>query len=135
MIKLSFGLDKKDGKIYHISEVRNGLDCNCICPHCKQDLIACNNGTKQEYHFRHYIEECKYALETALHLFAKEVIDKHKKIRVPQFSVNSYIERIEVLPEKDMYFEKIELESLKFKGIIDKPLLTISYPLQIMVNC
>lgn len=50
---LTYGLQNEELK--HVSNVENGLSCNCICPHCKQTLIAKNNQkNKKESHFSHY---------------------------------------------------------------------------------
>lgn len=35
---IPFGL--KDGKYYDVSEVERGRACGCICPSCKQVLVA-----------------------------------------------------------------------------------------------
>ena len=82
---LTYGL--KNGNLIHISEVANGLACGCICTHCKQTLVAKNNlNNKKEAHFAHYsTKECEGALETTLHLLAKEVLLKTKSLFLPDY--------------------------------------------------
>ncbi|MBR2360239.1 MAG: hypothetical protein IKA75_07475 [Bacteroidaceae bacterium] len=65
-----------EGKIVHINEVPNGKKCECFCPSCKEKLIAKNQGkTDRKYHFAHQSgTECDYAVESMLHLLAKEKI-------------------------------------------------------------
>lgn len=96
-IKLPFGL--KNDILVHISEINEadrGLKCECICPNCKMKLNA-RLGNKNRHHFAHYNDNCKNALETSLHLFAKEVLEKHKRIRLPKIEVVNYI-----------YYKKVE---------------------------
>lgn len=82
---LTYGL--QNNKLTHISEVANGLSCNCICPYCKQTLVAKNNpSNKKEAHFAHYSTiECDGAIETALHLLAKNVLLKTKSLFLPDY--------------------------------------------------
>jgi len=85
-IKLPFGL--KDGRLYHITEVNNGLKCKCICPNCGVKLIAKNNpSNKVTLHFAHHkSSECPGSLETAIHLMAKQVIKDKLLIYTPKYS-------------------------------------------------
>lgn len=87
-IKNPFGL--RNNKIIHINDIpadSKGLKANCICPSCYKPLLAIM-GNKQVHHFRHYEEDCGAALESALHLFAKKVIKKYKKLMLPPKSIN-----------------------------------------------
>lgn len=60
--KLTYAL--KEERLVHISEVENGLQCNCKCPSCKQLLIA-KKGNVNDHHFAHISHiECKYGYET-----------------------------------------------------------------------
>lgn len=99
-IKNPFGL--KNNKIIHISDVKeNGLDCNCVCPNCKEPLLACL-GNKQIHHFRHYINDCGSGLETALYLFAKKVIKNHKTLKLPAVYVNNFEHNFNTLDESNL---------------------------------
>lgn len=74
----------QNGKLVHISEVKTGLKCECICPSCHSQLIAKNNGPKKAPHFAHYNgQHCEYAAQTAIHLAAKEVFDEAKFVHLP----------------------------------------------------
>lgn len=73
----------KEGKTVHISEVENGLKCECICPACGEKLIA-RKGTKVTHHFAHRSTiECEYGYQTSLHLAAKEIISENMQINIP----------------------------------------------------
>lgn len=82
---LTYGLH--EGKLVHVSQVENGLGCNCVCPNCKHPLIAKNNPhNKKAAHFAHSSgTECAGAVETALHLLAKDILKKTKKINAPSY--------------------------------------------------
>ena len=75
----------KDGKLIHISRVESGENCGCICPSCKMSLGA-YKGDKNKHHFRHLNKtECEGALESTLHLLAKEVFKKNKQLNLPDY--------------------------------------------------
>jgi hypothetical protein len=69
---------KRDGKMYHVSKVANGLACDCVCPDCKTDLIA-KQGPEKIWHFSHVANgvNCANPGETALHLNAKQIIEEN----------------------------------------------------------
>lgn len=72
-IRLPCGLNK-NGNVVYIEEVKNGLGCECICPGCKQSLIAKNSGKKREHHFAHLnIVDCEHGFQSAVHYMAKEL--------------------------------------------------------------
>ena len=72
--RLTYALNAT-GKLVYIDEVQNGNKCCCFCPACKEPLIAKNQGFKRMHHFSHQSgTECDYAMESMLHLLAKEKI-------------------------------------------------------------
>lgn len=82
---LTYGLSS--GKLKHISDVGNGLSCNCICPNCEVELVAKNNPNNVKLpHFAHKGgNECSFAFETALHLLAKSILFETKELHIPNF--------------------------------------------------
>ena len=90
----------KEGRLVTVHEVEErGLACNCICPACGSKLQAHKGNVKQPY-FSHYRgDDCGCGLETAVHLLAKEIIEKEKKVLLPEliaepdWSKLRYIER------------------------------------------
>ncbi len=81
-LKLSYGL--LDNRLVHVLAVLNGLACGCTCPSCGARLVARNQGQKKAAHFAHYeAPECTYGLQTALHLAAKDIFLKHRKLLLP----------------------------------------------------
>lgn len=73
----------KNETLVHISEVERGLKCGCKCPVCNALLIA-RKGKKVSHHFAHHTQtDCEYSGETALHLAAKDLLSKAKKMVIP----------------------------------------------------
>lgn len=114
-IKLPFGI--RNNKVIHISEIlesEKGLKCNCVCPKCGQRLKA-RLGEKNARHFAHQSENCKNAFETALHKYAKEILQKHMKIKLPNLTI-----------EHDKYFRILRDSSYGY-NFCDNDLLEGSY--------
>ena len=62
-----------DGHFVNVDDVKTGQECGCICPACKEPLVAKNKGTVRVHHFAHLSgTECGLAYESMLHLLAKE---------------------------------------------------------------
>ena len=82
-IKLPFGL-RLDGRMVDVDAVPRGLECGCICPACKARLVAVH-GEVLRHHFRHFADDvtCRYARETALHQFAKQIICEGLHLDLP----------------------------------------------------
>jgi ribosomal protein S27AE len=110
MSKLVYGL--KDNILYHIDEVDNGINCNCVCPNCGGKLLA-KHGEVKEHHFAHEAKECDITIaqETALHIIAKEIISEMKYIVLPKV----IIEDTFAFYSKEEYRKIINKENLIFK--------------------
>ncbi len=92
---LKFGV--RDNKLIHISDVPSGLACECVCPNCSSRLLA-KKGNIREHHFAHHqSDECSHAVETALHLAAKQVIADEMAIRLPPVVASFYPSRRELV--------------------------------------
>lgn len=92
---LVYGL--RDNILTHISKVERGFKCNCICSFCKEELNA-KQGGKNKHHFAHKSgADCPNAYESALHLLAKEVLLKSKRIYLPYFPIEE-TDYFEILP-------------------------------------
>ncbi|MCM3390237.1 hypothetical protein M3649_19245 [Ureibacillus chungkukjangi] len=132
--KLPYGL--KNGKLVHISEVEKGLKCECVCPGCNSVLIA-RKGAKTTHHFAHYNgAECSKAVETALHLSAKEILQKHKKIRIPKVIVDLNFRTENWILSEEMYieFDEIKLEYRLDNIVPDVIVLVKGKPLLIEIT-
>lgn len=88
-IKLPFGLDENNNLV-HISDVKNGKACNCVCQSCKSPLIAAH-GKINQHHFRHVVDsECASNPESAIHMAAKKMIVDKRMVSLPEYASNAY---------------------------------------------
>lgn len=77
MVTLDYAVDAESKVLKYVDDVAVGLNCNCICPICKEPLIAYNQGFQQAHHFGH-----KSGVEhdinpmTRLHVLAQIIIAK-----------------------------------------------------------
>lgn len=86
----SFAL-AKDGEIVSVADVDRGLACDCICPACKEALVA-KKGAIRIWHFAHASgASCEGGAESALHLAAKRLIEKSRGIMVPEIRVQKSV--------------------------------------------
>jgi hypothetical protein len=102
LVKIPFG--NCNGVVVHISQVKNGLDCNCKCCKCEARLIAKNHEENiREAHFAHYnAPDCDKALEKSIHEAAKQFLFQNKKIVVPDI--------LDYGNSNELSFEKVNLE-------------------------
>jgi hypothetical protein len=103
---LTYALDKNTNRIIGVDDVVNGLACECLCPECKQQLVAKNDGDKREHHFAHYNGlDCEGARMTALHLLAQQIIADKKAVLLPDY-IGSYYQKT----TSCIAFDEIHLE-------------------------
>ncbi|MCF8414640.1 MAG: hypothetical protein K9G40_00245 [Crocinitomicaceae bacterium] len=107
----------------HINEVQNGIKCNCICPSCKQPLVAYNNPkNKKAHHFQHQsLSNCKNYYETMIHYWAKEIINEQRELSVPNhdFELSDYARGYTDYEwSKDFPKEKITAAKVEFDKIL-----------------
>lgn len=83
--ELPFGLSE-EGLLVHISQAKaKGLACGLTCPDCGRSLVAYLNVTKKRRHYAHRARgECRYGAESGLHKYAKQVIARHLKVKLPE---------------------------------------------------
>ena len=101
-----------NGEITHISEAENGLKCVCVCPTCDGALIA-KQGKVVEHHFAHASgAECQHAVETALHLAAKEILAVRREFVLPAVEIHipHTSRRIPIAPHRRYLIESVAVE-------------------------
>ena len=92
----------KEGRLVHVDDVPNGDSCGCTCPNCGSRLIAKNAGKHNLHHFAHVGgSDCVGAVESALHLMAKDILHEHRKIKLPFLPFHIAGER---------HFESVDVE-------------------------
>lgn len=108
--------DVVDGSLRHISEVANGAACGCRCYGCGRPMVAKNGGSDQAHHFAHRpadkVYNCTTAGETALHIRAKQIIEKHRRVTLPATTTPDIDGKpVEVTPERSIDIVDVRLET------------------------
>ena len=84
MLEYAFRKFDKNKELLFIDEVDNGNDCDCICPHCKDELTANNKGKIKRHYFSHQNKnENRDCLMTQLHLVAQKYFKNLAEFQVP----------------------------------------------------
>lgn len=103
---IPFGL--RGHQLLSIEEVPRGLACECACPACGAPLVA-KKGARQAHHFAHYRgAACADALETCLHLKAKEIFGRVRRVAVP--AVFLHRQTTPIFEAQLLRFERVYLE-------------------------
>lgn len=72
ILAYAFNAEKK---LVYINDVKNGLECGCVCPGCGEMLVAKNDGKIREHHFAHLSgNDCGTGYQTIRHIWAKELL-------------------------------------------------------------
>lgn len=83
---IPFALSETDQRVYESRAVPLGKKCGCICPGCRQPVVAkhCMGG-KRAPHFAHAPgSDCATGFETVLHLAAKQLIEARAVLAFPE---------------------------------------------------
>ena len=79
------GYGERNCVLTHISQVKTGLACKCVCIACGKDFIA-KKGKQRIHHFAHrHNSNCQGAPETLLHRLCKEIFTELKYINLPPY--------------------------------------------------
>ncbi len=94
-IKYPIALSKETGELINAKDAENGLNCNCCCIDCSDDLIAINkDGNKLRPHFKHKGEpSCKGGFESYIHALTKKLFFEIEFIILPEIRVKDLINR------------------------------------------
>lgn len=102
-LRVPFGL--LNGRMVAVENVERGAACDCICPKCATPLIAAK-GDIYRHHFRHLAEDCGQARETALHMFAKQIICERLTLALP-CPLSEHENTVLVRAEAEYHFENL----------------------------
>lgn len=104
---LKYALNKVTKRIVGVDDATNGLACGCLCPECKQQLVAKNGGAKREHHFAHYNGlDCSGARMTALHLLAQQIIADKKAVMPPDYTGSHYQKTTSCIAFNEIHLEE-----------------------------
>lgn len=103
----------RQGRLIHVSELddsERGLACGCVCPSCGDRLVA-RLGAVRAHHFSHAANRsCEGNRESALHLFAKEVFQRHDRFKTPVMEVSWRLESEVVCDPVHVPYEQVLVE-------------------------
>lgn len=87
---LIFGV--AEGQLVHVSGVERGLLCECLCPLCREPLVA-KKGEELSHHFSHTsVTSCSPNPESLTHRFAKELIARQLRAVLPALEARAQYE-------------------------------------------
>lgn len=122
----AFVAEAVDGRLLHIDEVPSGLACNCVCPGCGRRMVA-KRGDVKAHHFAHHAQQdgrsCMSAGETALHKFAKRILDERLEIALPAQVLEERDDREVVVQAEKRTFDRAILETKDGQIVPDVVLL------------
>lgn len=103
----TYAFSHDTGRLMHVSKVQRGRACNCICPMCRQPMIA-NQGKKNQHYFSHERKpDNKYNAElcheVTMHMLAEQILMEKKSVMLPpyyDFSVAKQIHFVNVEVEE-----------------------------------
>lgn len=105
--------EDQSGCLVSIYDVPRGLACGCICPSCRRQMVARTKDDIRVAHFAHYgtaDSTCTSAGETALHMFAKQVLNERLEIALPALVEEVDFEREPVVSARRVAFDEAILE-------------------------
>ena len=95
-----------NGKMVHVDSVPNGLECKCVCPNCRESLLA-RHGESKEHGFAHHSENRKANLKICymviLYKLAEHILQTKKRIHVPSY--------YGIYEETDIEFTDVKVDS------------------------
>ncbi len=106
--------EDRSGNLVSIYDVARGLACECICPSCRRPMVARTKDDIRVAHFAHYgtsDSTCTSAGETALHMFAKQVLNERLEIALPELVEEVDFEREPVVSARRVRFDEAILET------------------------
>lgn len=103
--ELKYGIDGNGQFVSINNVVSKGLGCGCVCPNCKQQLVAKIKGDKRKPHFAHYNPQHGFdkqkCYEHTMHILAKNILEEGLSIMLPS---------LDCIPSKRIGFKEVEKE-------------------------
>ena len=101
----SFAEDKASGRIVHVDDVPQGLACKCVCPNCKESLMA-RKGAVRAHGFAHHSRERRANLEICyeviMYKLAEQIIKDKKRINAPSY--------YGIFKKQTIYFKEVAID-------------------------
>lgn len=96
--------EDKNGKMVYVDDVPGGASCGCVCPSCREKLVA-RHGNKRSHGFAHISKErganLNICLKVIMFKLAEQIIATEKQICLPSY--------YEIFESKTITFEKVDI--------------------------
>jgi hypothetical protein len=80
--------ENANGKLVHVDTVARGLQCQCVCPHCNEPLLA-RHGEVKEHGFAHHSDKrganLNICYQVTLYKLAEQIIQSKKSVFAPSY--------------------------------------------------
>lgn len=97
--------ENAEGRMVHVDDVPRGLRCDCICPNCREKLMA-RHGDVREHGFAHHSDKrganLKICYMVSLYKLAEQIVQTKKRIHVPSY--------YGIFPEKDIEIIEVKID-------------------------
>lgn len=95
-----------NGQMVHVDSVPRGRACNCVCPKCRERLLA-RHGDIRHHGFAHHSEtrgaNLKICYMVTLYKLAEQIVLQHKRIHVPSY--------YGIFKDSDIEFSEVKVDS------------------------
>lgn len=110
---------RRGSDMVHINDVANGLGCGCVCPSCGDRMVA-KQGAITIHHFAHEGgSDCAGGLETTLHLAAKAVLSRERRMVLPALTLTAKVRDAQRI-EHHVTEEMISAQSVVFDEVTEE---------------
>lgn len=96
--------EDKNGKMVYVDDVPGGASCGCVCPSCREKLVA-RHGNERAHGFAHASKErganLNICLKVIIFKLAEQIIATEKQICLPSY--------YGIFKSKNITFEKVEI--------------------------
>ena len=98
--------ENADGRMVHVDDVPRGLQCGCVCPNCREKLVA-RHGDVKEHGFAHHSDNrganLNICYQVAMYKLAEQIIQTRKRIHLPSY--------YGIFRERDVEFKDVRIDS------------------------
>lgn len=94
------------GQMVHVDDVPQGLRCNCICPYCKEKLLA-RHGNIRTHGFAHHSDtrgaNLSICYMVIVYKLAEQIIQTKRRLHLPSY--------YGIYRESDIEFREVRIDS------------------------
>lgn len=98
--------ENANGQMVYVDDVPQGLKCGCICPYCKEKLLA-RHGEIRTHGFAHHSDtrgaNLRVCYMVIVYKLAEQIIQTNKRLHLPSY--------YGIYREDDIEFEDVRIDS------------------------